>query len=92
MDFTFDPEKDHYEPKNTVSAFNNNYIQHESIGDKDKTLTIKKFLGMIRPYLNDIINDYKTQGEWKTYLTILINFISSNDSEETRTTNTKNDG
>ena len=47
---------------------------------------------MIRPYLNDIINDYKTQGEWKIYLTILINFISSNDSEETRTTNTKNDG
>ena len=26
LDFTFDPEKDHYEPKKTVRAFNNNYI------------------------------------------------------------------
>ena len=23
---------------------------------------------MIRPYLRDIINDHKTQGEWKVYL------------------------
>ena len=23
---------------------------------------------MIRPYLGDIINDHKTQGEWKVYL------------------------
>ena len=47
LDFTFDPEKDHYEPKKTVSAFNNNYIQSESIRDKDKTLTITEYLDMI---------------------------------------------
>ena len=29
--FLLDPEKDHYEPKKSVSAFNNNYIQYESI-------------------------------------------------------------
>ena len=63
MDFTFDPEKDHYEPKITVSAFNNNYIQCESIRDKDKTLTITEYLDMIRPYLSDIIRDHKTQDE-----------------------------
>ena len=34
---------------------------------------------MIRRYLSGIINDYKTQGEWK------IIFFSSKDSEETRT-------
>ena len=33
LDFIFDPKKDHYEPKKTVSAFNNNYIQYESVGD-----------------------------------------------------------
>ena len=27
LDFIFNPEKDHYEPKKTASAFNNNYIQ-----------------------------------------------------------------
>ena len=61
---------------------------------------------MIRPYLSDIINDHKTQGEWKIHsgntvidyktegeweikLTMAINFISSNDSNETCTMYTK---
>ena len=38
---------------------------------------------MIRPYLRDIINNHKTQGEWKIQLTIAINFISSKDSDGT---------
>ena len=46
---------------------------------------------MIRPYLSDIINDHKTQGEWKIQLIIAINFISSKDSNETRTMHTKSD-
>ena len=44
---------------------------------------------MIRPYLSDMIIDYKTQGEWKIQLTMSINFISSNDSGETRNLRTK---
>ena len=40
---------------------------------------------MIRPYLSDIINDHKTQGEWKINLTMVINLFSSKDSEETCT-------
>ena len=44
---------------------------------------------MIRPYLSDMIIDYKTQGEWKIQLTVSINFISSNDSGETRNLRTK---
>ena len=31
-----------------------------------------------------MINDHKTQGEWKYKLTMAINFFSSKDSEETR--------
>ena len=89
LDFTFDPENDHYEPKKSVSVFNNNYIQYESIGNKDKTITIKEYLDMIWPYLSDILTDYKTQGEWTIHLTIAINFISSKDSDETCTTHTK---
>ena len=38
---TLDPEKDHYKPVKCVSAFNNSYIQYESIGDKDKNLSIQ---------------------------------------------------
>ena len=37
---------------------------------------------MIWPYLSDLINDHKSQGEWKIQLTIVINFISSKDSNE----------
>ena len=67
LDFTFDLGRDHNEPKKTVSAFNNNYIQYESRGYKDKNLSIKKYIDVIRPYLSDIINNYKTQGSWKIY-------------------------
>ena len=61
---------------------------------------------MIRPYLRDTINvyktqeilkvhsghkviDYKTSGEWKIQLTMTINFVSSKDSDEICTINTK---
>ena len=81
LDLTFDPEKDYYEPKTNVDAFNNNYIQYESIEDKDKGLTIKKYLDMIRPFLNDMVNGHKTQGEWKIQLIIVNNFIHSKDSD-----------
>ena len=80
LNLTFDPEKNCYKPKTTLDAFNNNYIQYESIEHKDKGLTIKKYLDMIRPYLSDMVNDHKTQDEWKVQLTIAINFIYSKDS------------
>ena len=91
LDLTFDPEKDYYEPKTNVDAFNNNYIQYESIEDKDKGLTIKKYLDMIRPFLNDMVNGHKTQGEWKIQLIIVINFIHSKDSDWTCTMHAKSD-
>ena len=79
------------QPIRTNDAFNNNCIEYESIGDKDKILTIKEYLDMIRPYLSDIINDHKTQGKWKIKLTIAINLISSKDSDETRIMCSKSD-
>ena len=100
-------DENYYKPKIIKGAFNNNYIQYESKGDKGKNLSIKKYLNMIRSYLSDIINDRKTQGkwrihigneriehktqsEWKIQLTMVINFISSKDSDETCTMHTKN--
>ena len=46
---------------------------------------------MIRPYLSDVINYYKTQGEWKIHLTMTISFFSSKNSEETCTMYSKSD-
>ena len=99
-------DEDYYKPIISNGAFNNNYIQYESKGSKDKILTPSEYLDMIRPYLSDIINDHKTQDEWrihsgntitenktqrewKIHLTMAINFISSKDSDETRTMHAK---
>ena len=51
----------------TNDAYNSNYIEYESKGDENKTLSIKEYLNMIRPYLRDIINDDETQGEWEVH-------------------------
>ena len=58
--FNQSTDKDYYKPIKTKSAFNGNYIEYESNWDKDKNLSAKKYLNMIRPYLSDIINDYKS--------------------------------
>ena len=61
--FDLSIDEDYYQPIITNDAFNNNYIQYENKGNKDKILTPSQYLHMIIPYLNDIINDPKTQIE-----------------------------
>ena len=45
----FEPEEDYYEPIKIGNAFDDNYIECESNGDKDKTLSIKEYLDKIEP-------------------------------------------
>ena len=83
-------DEDYYKPTLVKSGYNSNYTQYESKGDK--ILTIKEYLSLIEPYLADMINDYKSKGEWKIQLTAEINFISLKpDSNETRIMHTKRD-
>ena len=49
------------------NAFISDYFEYKSNGEKDKSLSIRKYLNMIRPYLSGIINDYKTQRECKIH-------------------------
>ena len=69
---------DHYKPIKPDSAFNGNYIEYQSKGDKDKNSSPKEYLDIIRPYLSNFVNDQKTPkylrvhssnetqfGEWK---------------------------
>ena len=58
--FNQSTDGDYYKPIKTKSAFNGNYIEYESNGDKDKNLSLRKYLRMIRPYLSQTINDHKT--------------------------------
>ena len=83
-------DKDYYKPTLVKSGYNNNHIQYESKGDK--ILTVKEYLGLMESYLADMINDYKSKGEWKIQLTAEINFTSLKpDSDETRIMDAKSD-
>ena len=83
-------DEDCYKPALVNSGYSSNYIQYESKGDK--ILTVKEYLGLIEPYLANMINDFKYKGEWKIQLTAEINFTSLKpDSHETRIMHTKSD-
>ena len=60
--FDLSIDEDYYEPIIVKSAFDDNYIQYESKGDKGKNLSIKKYLKIFKPYLINIINKHKTNG------------------------------
>ena len=79
-------DEHYYKPTKTKNAFNGNCIKYENKGVKDKNLSPKEYLDMMRPYLSDMKNDHRTRREWKIQLTI--NFVSSKDSEESRTMHT----
>ena len=88
--FKLSINKDYYKPALVKRGYNNNYIQYESKGDK--ILTVEEYLSLIEPYLTDMINDYKSKGEWKIQLTAEINFTSLKpDSYEARIMHTKSD-
>ena len=84
-------EEDYYRLTRNSIAFSSNYIEYESNEDKDKMLSTEKYLDKIEPYLNNLIDDHKNQGEWKIQLTMAINFISSKYSNETPTMSGQSD-
>ena len=88
--FRLSINEDYYKPTLVKSGYNNNYTQYESKGDK--LLTIKEYLGLIEPYLANMIKYYKSKGEWKVQLTAEINFtFLKPDSNEKRIMHTKSD-
>ena len=60
--FDFSIDEDYYKPIIAKSAFDGSYIQYESKGGKGKTLSIKKYLNIIKPCLINVINEHKTHG------------------------------
>ena len=86
-----------------MGAFNSSYIQCESKGNKGKNLSIKNMIkphlsDIINDHKTHGLVSYQsvnktwveeTPSEWKIQLTMAINFISSKDSDETRTMHTK---
>lgn len=62
------------------NVLSNNYDEYKSNGDRNKALTIKEYIGNIKPYLKNINNLKKTDAR-KIYLTIAISFTSLKDVE-----------
>ena len=72
-----------YKPILISTAFNNNYLEYGSEGSN--SLSFTEYLNLIKPYLEDLINEKKNKGEWKLQLTAKISFVSLKpDSDETR--------
>ena len=70
------------------TGFNNNYLEYRSEGND--SLSFEEYFNLIKPYLNDLINDKKDKGEWKLQLTDQINFISQRPGyDETRVMHTR---
>ena len=84
-------EEDYYKPVKNGNQWCNNFIEYESNGDRNKTLSVKEYLNIIRPYLKHIINNLKKSDTRKIQLTIAINFISSKDNDGERVMHSKND-
>ena len=93
LDYLFNEvnEEDYYEPKEIKSAFDGSYVLYESIGDKDANFALYEYFDKIKLCLKDMINDFKSKGEWKIQITMRIIFISFIDKNETQVMHTKSD-
>ena len=68
--------------KRVSNFWNNNYIEYESNGDRNRNLSLDEYLNKIKPYLRNIIIDLESSDTWKIHLTIAINLIFSKDTEK----------
>ena len=64
-----------YKPILIKTRFDNNYLEYGSEGSD--SLSLIEYLDLIKPYLEDLINEMKNKREWKLQLTAKISFVSS---------------
>ena len=75
-------EEDYYEPVRVSKFWDNNNIEYEGNGVKNRNLSFDEYLNKIESYLRNIIINLHNPDTWKIQLTVGINIISSKDSEE----------
>ena len=79
-------EEDYYKLLLVKSSFKGNYNYYESREDKERRLLVKQYLNNIKSSLYDLINDHRIARKiWKIQISMRVNFISSEDTRETRT-------
>ena len=85
----FEQQENYQKPARIRNFLSKNYVEYKSNGDRNKTLSIKKYLDKTKPYLKDIKNNLRKSDKLKIQLTITINSISSKDTGEERKVNSK---
>ena len=68
-------KKNIIDQKEINGGFDDNYFEYQSKGNKNKILSIKEYLNIIKAYLSNITNDHKE--EWKIQLEMKINFVTT---------------
>ena len=58
----FEQENHYYKPIRVGNVWNNNNIEDEINGDRNKNLAVKEYLKEIKPYLREIIIDHQKSG------------------------------
>ena len=88
MEEISEDNEDYYKPERVKNAFKNdtgdyNYIVYESRGSKYYE-SLEEYFSKIKPYLENMIRNYISIGEWKIQLAISTQFISSRNPEQFR--------
>ena len=82
---------DYYKATLTKSSFENNYEEYEIRGDKEKDISLHKYLITIRTKLVELINNKKNNDEQKIQLTMAVNFMYTIDINKPGTFYVKSD-
>ena len=59
-------DDDYYKPKRVSNFWNNNFIEYESNGNRNKNLSLDEYLDKIRLWLRDIIFDLQESDNRKS--------------------------
>ena len=54
-----------YKPERVSNFWNNNYVEYESNGNRNRNLSLEEYLNKSKPYLRDIIIDLQESDTWK---------------------------
>ena len=71
----FEQEHDYYKPIRVGNFQNDNYVEYENNGDRNRNLSLKEYLNRNNPHLRDIIIDLQESDTWKIQLTIAISLL-----------------
>ena len=80
----------YHNPIEVKSVFNGDYVYFESNRDKISSVSVLECFSRIIPFLHDLIEYFKTNGEWKIQLSIRIK-LSLTDAAQENSLHSKSD-